>query len=134
MALHIRHGKEVDPAFQMGQVEPILLIDFRRIAVVLVLGLQRDIAIITIFVQCVGEALAALLVYWAGNLDTEARSCKIFASLSSKRILLRCLADRLRAGRQRLRDDRKYRNVKVAKKDHCRRRQLAFAGGGGDTL
>ncbi len=43
----------------MGQVEPILLIDFRRIAVVLVLGLQRDIAIITIFVQCVGEALAA---------------------------------------------------------------------------
>ena len=59
MALHICHGKEVDPTFEMGQVEPILLIDFRRIAVVLVLGLQRDIAIITIFVQCVGEALAA---------------------------------------------------------------------------
>ena len=59
MAIHIRHGKEVDPAFEMGQVEPILLIDFRRIAVVPVLGLQRDIAIITIFVQCVGEALSA---------------------------------------------------------------------------
>ena len=59
MAIHIRHVEEVDPAFEMGQVEPILLIDFRRIAVGLVLGLQRDVAVITIFVQCVGEALAA---------------------------------------------------------------------------
>ena len=129
-----RIGNPLERQYATPRDTGILRTGRRSIAVGLVLGLQRDVAVITIFVQCVGEALAALLVYWAGNLDTEARSCKIFASRSSKRILLRCLADRLRAGRQRVRDDRKYRSVKVAKKDHCRRRQLAFAGGGGDTL
>ena len=62
-AIHIRHVKEIDPAFVMGQDEPILLIDFRRIAAVLVPGLQRDVAVKAIFVQYVGEALAAFLVY-----------------------------------------------------------------------
>jgi len=60
---HVSGGDLPPDAFATGQDEPILLIDFRRIAAVLVPGLQRDVAVKAIFVQYVGEALAAFLVY-----------------------------------------------------------------------